>query len=190
MLPWVLGFLGVFGLCVVLVVRQALRAGPRVLEESALRAARTLVRRTRAAPGPGWEQTGSCTETRGLDLRFESDDDPEARARLFAPDSGGERARSTLANALTVTLTDRFATHHVHTAGSIFHISLRGTGGVVGKQVRLMMAVDARGAPCHGRIENDDDTDAAVGDWIEVEWAELALVAAGEHVDPEHRKAA
>lgn len=25
--------------------------------------------------------------------------------------------------------------------------------------------------PIGGRIENDDDTAAAVGDWIEVEWA-------------------
>lgn len=30
--------------------------------------------------------------------------------------------------------------------------------------------------PYGGRIRNDDDTDAAVGGWIEVEWAEVLRV--------------
>ena len=47
---------------------------------------------------------------------------------------------------------------------------------MVGREVRIQMVVDRDGRPVGGRMENDDDTDAAVGDWIEVEWAELLRV--------------
>ena len=61
----------------------------------------------------------------------------------------------------------------MHTAGYVFQIRLRGTGQVVGRQMRIQMMVDGDGKPVGGRIENDDDTRAAVGDWIEVASAEV-----------------
>ena len=39
--------------------------------------------------------------------------------------------------------------------------------GVIGRSLTL------DGTPYAGRIENDDDTDAAVGDWIEIESLEV-----------------
>ena len=39
----------------------------------------------------------------------------------------------------------------------------------MGRQTRVQMVVDGSGNAIGGRIENDDDTRAAVGDWIEVD---------------------
>ena len=47
---------------------------------------------------------------------------------------------------------------------------------VVGKQVKLLMHVEGNGTPFGGGVENDDDTDAAVGGWIEFESVEVLKV--------------
>ena len=130
---------------------------------------------TRDEPGGGWQHLGKKTTARGLDLKFDHDDDPWAEAILLAP-GVGEPRRNTLAHRLTVRLGSDFATHHVHTSGYAFRVRLRGTGLVVGKEVLIMMKVDRDGSPYGATIENDDDTDAAVGDWIEIEWAEILRV--------------
>ncbi len=56
---------------------------------------------------------------------------------------------------------------------------MRGTGPVVGKEVRIQMRVAGDGAPIGGQVENDDDTDAAVGGWIEFEEVEVLQVGSG-----------
>lgn len=175
-MSWVMGFFAVFGLIVIWLVLQARKAGPRTLSDNLLARGRTLVRVDRNAPGPGWGKLGSKTTTRGLDVRFDHDDDPQAEATLFVQEGAGDGSTSTLANRITVDLEDEFVTHHVHTAGFVFRIRLRGTGQVVGRQTRIQMVVDGKGQPVGGRMENDDDTRAAVGEWIEVESAEVLKI--------------
>ena len=53
---------------------------------------------------------------------------------------------------------------------------MRGTGPVVGKEVRIQMHVANKGRPHGGRVENDDDIDAAVGGWIEFEEVDVLEV--------------
>jgi len=55
----------------------------------------------------------------------------------------------------------------------VFQVSLRGAPGVIGKEIRIKMVVRKGSEPVGGQIENDDDTDAAVGDWIEIERAAI-----------------
>lgn len=174
-MPWVTGFLVAFGLVVFWLVLQARKAGRRTLPESLLARGRTVMRVDRDAPGPGWGKLGSKTTVRGLDVRFDHDDDPEAEATLLVSTEMGTTT-SALANRVTVDLEEEFATHHVHTAGYAFRIRLRGTGQVIGRQTRIQMVVDGNGDPVGGRMENDDDTRAAVGDWIEVESAEVLKI--------------
>lgn len=45
--------------------------------------------------------------------------------------------------------------------------------------MQLGMLVDGKGVPHGARIENDDNDDAAVGDCIEVEGAQILQVAEG-----------
>jgi len=175
-LPWLIGF-GVLGLLLVLsLVRAVHRAGPPTVGASVLAAGRSLARWTAEAPGEGWQELGSRTDARGLDLFFDHDDDPQAEATLLAPSADRSRTRGSLARPVTVRLQSAFATHHAHTAGLVFRVTLRGTGSVVGKEIRLSMVVGSDGRPVGGRIENDDDTDAAVGGWIEVREAEILRV--------------
>ena len=175
-MPWVAGFFAAFGLVVVWLVLQARKAGRRTLPDGLLARGRTVLRVERDAPGPGWGKLGNKTTVRGLDVRFDHDDDPQAEATLLVSEHSGEGSNSTLANSLTVDLEEEFVSHHVHTAGFVFRIRLRGTGKVVGRQTRIQMVVDGSGRPVGGRIENDDDTRAAVGDWIEVESAEILKI--------------
>lgn len=175
-MQWVVGFFAVFGLMVLWLVFQARRAGPRQLKDELLRRGRPIVSATREDPGPGWAGLGSKTTANGLDLRFDHDDDPQAEATLFVPGREGDRPTASLANRITVDLEQDWETHHVHTSGYAFQVRLRGTGAVVGRQTRIQMVVDGKGDPVGGRIENDDDTRAAVGDWIEVESAEVLRI--------------
>lgn len=171
--PALIVFLIALALVIVLLVRAVQRAGPRQLPETDLRRGRTVVALTAEAPGPGWGEVGSATTVRGIDLRFDSDDDPAARATLLAPESQRGTRGNLLSNKVTISLTGTFETHHVHTSGWVFRVTLRGTGKTVGRQVQLGMAVDKAGRPWGGRIENDDDTKAAIADWIEIRRAEL-----------------
>jgi len=173
---WLVGILALFGLAILWIVRQSRRAGPRELSDSVLERASPLLRVTHEDPGAGWEDLGRATRADGLRLRFDHDDDPEAEASLRVSD-GTPAARGTLANSLTVRLRPDYVTEHVHTSGYVFRLRLRGTGAVVGKEVQIQMAVADDGRPYAGGVENDDDTDAAVGDWIEVDWAEILRVA-------------
>lgn len=171
--PALILFFVALALVIVSLVRSVQRAGPRQLPETDLRRGRTIVALTADAPGPGWEEVGSATTVRGIDLRFDADDDPAARATLLAPESRRGTRGNLLSNKVTLTLTGAFETHHVHTSGWIFRVTLRGSGKTVGREVQLGMAVDRAGRPWGGRIENDDDTAAATGDWIEIQRAEI-----------------
>lgn len=176
--PWLIVILALFGLAVLWIVRQTRKAGPRELSARDLQLSSPLVRVTADEPGAGWEELGRRTRANGLHLRFDHDDDPAARATLLVP-SAARAARGTLANSRTIRLGSEFDAHHVHTAGYAFRVRLRGTGAVIGREIRIQMVVDNAGRPYGGRIENDDDTDAAVGDWIEVEWAEVLKAPSG-----------
>lgn len=161
---------------IVYAIVQAVRAGPPQLSDEKLQRALPVLRVTPDEPGPGWQDLGKETRADGLKLRFDADDDPWAEATLVLP--GAQKARPTLAHKRTVTLGAEFETHHVHTRGYVFRIRLRGTGTVVGKQTQIAMVVGKGDEPYGGRVENDDDTDAAVGGWIEVESAEILRVPA------------
>lgn len=169
-------FFGAFGLMVLYLVYIAKKAGPRTVTDLDIQRGRTLVRISSDDSGAGWDKLGSKTTANGVHLRFDHDDDPQAEAILLAPADERSDSGNGYANRKTVDLTDTFQTHHVHTSGYVFQIRMRGTGGVIGRQVRLQMHVTTDGRPARGQIENDDDTRAAVGDWIEVEFAEIVEV--------------
>lgn len=161
-----------FAVMVFMAVRAVRRLGPSTISEAQIAAGRPLLRTHRDIDGPRWDELGSATETRGLDLLFRADDDPAARATMLVP-GAPVKPRSTTSLVQRVTLTEEWATPHVHTAGFVFRVRLRGAPGVVGKVVRLQLRVDGNGQPWAARIENDDDDPAAVGDWIEIEWLEI-----------------
>lgn len=163
-----------FGAIIVWLVIQTMRAGPNQLDEMTLARGITLRTATPADPGEGWTKLGSRTVADGLRLRFDHDDDPQAEASFMIED---REKLNALANRKRVRLSEAFETHHVHTRGHVFRVRLRGTGGVVGKEVRIQMHVHSNGDPYCGRVENDDDTDAAVGDWIEFEKIEVLKVS-------------
>lgn len=175
MSPVVIGFVALFFLVVAYLVIQTRRAGPPQLTEGELESATVVASATRDAPGPGWTELGSKTTADGLRLRFDHDDDPQAEA-LFPADPGGATKTSSLAHKRTVRLGADPETHHVHTRGYVFRVRMHGTGAVIGKQVQIQMRVAGDGTPIGGQIENDDDTDAAVGDWIEIEKVEILRV--------------
>lgn len=162
-----------FAAIVVWFVIQTKRAGPRQVDDLVL--ARAVSVRSVAAPEAGevWALLGSETTAEGLNLRFDHDDDPQAEASFMVEDRS---VKNSLANRMTIRLSDAFKTHHVHTRSYVFRVSVRGTGAVVGKEIRIVMRVHGDGKPFCGRVENDDDTDAAVGDWIEFENVEVLHV--------------
>lgn len=172
-MTWIIVFLAFFGLMVLILIVRAKQAGPWRVSQVDLDRARPLIRVTAHDPGDGWQQLGSKTRAEGLNLRFDHDDDPQAEATLFVPAPERGRRGNTFGHALTIRLTDAFETHHVQTSGFVFRVRLRGDAAVAGKEVRILMKVSAGKRPYGGQIENDDDTDAAVGGWIEVEWAEI-----------------
>jgi hypothetical protein len=167
LIGWVVG--GALALLVGWVFALTRKAGPAHLSDAVLARARVLHRWTADGPPPHWEGVGSATTVDGIE--FDSDDDPTAEATLALP--GGREGGLGVAQRITVTLGGDFQTHHAHTAGYVFRLSMRGTGPVFGKEVVIMMKPGEGGRPYGGRIENDDDTDAAVGGWIEIEWAEI-----------------
>jgi len=159
-------------------VRTVKRLGKSTVSEAIIEAGRPLLRAHRDLEGARWDALGSATEARGLDLRFSADDDPAAEATIRLPEAP-EKPRASTSLVKRVTLTGDWRTEHVHTGGYVFRLRLRGAPGVVGKVVRLQMRVDGEGNPWAGRIENDDDDPAAVGDWIEIEWLEILDVREG-----------
>lgn len=171
---WVIGFVAVFGLMVLAIARQAKRAGPRHVSDDVLARAKVIVRSTATDPSPGWGELGSKTTAEGLKLRFDADDDPQAEAKFFAGEA--RAAGNRFAHSQTLTLSSEFTTEHIHTAGYVFRVRLRGTGATVGKQVDMKMMVLSNGEPWAGLIENDDDRDPAMGDWIEFEFVEILEV--------------
>jgi hypothetical protein len=173
---WVYVFAGVFGLAALSLIYRARKAGPRQVSAEVLARGRPVVRITADDPGEGWQETGSKTQADGLNLRFDHDDDPQAEATLLVPEFERASRSNTFSHVLTIDLSKDWETHHLHTSGYVFRVRLRGDSAVAGKQVRLKMVVGSDGRPYGGRIENDDDTDAAVGGWIEVEWAEVLRV--------------
>ena len=171
-MSWLIGLGVAVGLVAAWLALLHRRAGPRQVSDDLLDDAEVIVRSTAEYPEPGWGHLGSETRADGLRLRFDADDDPAAEARFLAPTH--ERAsRSSFGQGRTITLGDEFVTEHVHTAGYVFRIRLRGVGAVVGKQVEIKMMVGTNGKPAAGQIENEDDHDPAVGDWIEVELIEI-----------------
>ncbi len=183
-MTWVIAFFAVFGIAVLLLVLQAKKAGPRQVPGADIDSGRTVVRVTAAEPGAGWQELGSKTRVDGINLRFDHNDDPQAQATLLVPerDRGG---RNTFTHNLTVALTDTFETHHVHTAGYVFRVRLRGDAAVAGKEVKIQMKVSGDGKAYGGHIENDSGkrragaaSKAAVGGWIEIEWAEVLQLRA------------
>jgi len=170
-----LGVVGLFVLLIAYLAVQAKRAGPPQLTEMELARAIPVVSATADDPRHGWSLLGSKTVADGLKLRFDHDDDPEAEA-TFLVDPAVTKKRNSLALTNTVRLGAEFETHHVHARGYVFRVRMRGTGPVVGKQVQLEMHVGDDGKPFGGRVENDDDTEAAVGGWIEFEKVEVLEV--------------
>ena len=165
-------FLGLLAAGGLVVFRVLKRLGPATIPEEAMEAGRPLLRVHRDAGDPQWDHLGAGTESRGLDLLFHADDDPEAEATVRAP-GAPVKAPSTTSRARRVTLTAEWQTAYVHAGGYVFRARVRGAPGVVGKVVRLKMRVDSAGKPWAGHIGNDDDDPAAVGDWVEVEWLEM-----------------
>jgi len=167
----------VFALLIVVMLIQSAKAGKSVVSEDAIRKGSLVCAITPESPGEGWQELGIKTTARGLDLRFDHDDDPQASATLLFPGYDLSLNRSRFGQSRTITLTSAFATHHVQNSGYVFRVSLRGTGDVIDRQVRIKMVIDGKKEPFGGSIENDDDTAAAVGDWVEVERAELLKLA-------------
>ncbi len=166
----VLIFVAVFALFVAVLVMRVKQAGPRQLSEAELARATLIMSSTAEGPYPSWGHLGSKTRADGLNLRFDHDDDPQAEAHYVLNERG---LANTLSHRVTVRLTESFETHHVHTRGYVFRVRVRGTGPVVGKEIKIMMHVASDGTPLYGAVENDDDTDAAVGGWIEFESVEV-----------------
>lgn len=160
---------------VVSAIRYSIKAGPAELPPEALARARA-VRRLEAGGREAWDSLGKATVARGLDLRFDHDDDPRAQAWLLLPEAPRQKPGTLGAQARTVTLSETFDTYHVHSMGHVFRIEMRGTGGAVGKEVRLHMWHERGGVPYGATISNDDDYDGPVGQWIEVRSAELLKV--------------
>ena len=177
-MTWVIGFGILFALCVLLIIKNARRAGARELPDEVVSRARQLVSVSASRPGVGWQRLGSRTMADGLNLKFDHDDDPQAEAMLLAPGVDSAARVSTLANNLPIKLGSSFETFHVHTGGYIFRLRARGTAKVVDKTTCIKMVINPKsGEPIGGKIENDDDYDAAVGDWIEIESAEILATA-------------
>lgn len=175
---YILGFAGAFVLLIVYLMAKSAQAGPLQLSGSDLERAIPVVRVTADRPGPGWQELGSRTTADGLNLKFDHDDDPEAEATLLAPDH--QRSRGAMFSPrLTVRLGSDFETFHVHNRGWVFRASVRGTGKAVGKEILAMMKVRGNGSAYGGTVENDDDIDAPVGDWIQFAWAEILRVEDG-----------
>jgi hypothetical protein len=171
-MPFVIGFASLFALFVLYLVVQTRKAGPQQVSEVALARAITVARATAEEPGNGWSALGSRTSADGLRLRFDHDDDPQAEATFLVDPAGCAKA-NTLSHRMTVRLGADYESFHVHTRGHAFRVRMRGTGAVVGKEVCIMMRVRGDGTPLGGKVENDDDTDAAVGDWIDFESVEV-----------------
>jgi len=174
-MPTGLIIVGIIVLLITHMVVQAKRAGPPQLLDADLARARVIASATADAAGHGWSNLGSKTTADGLKLKFDHDDDPQAEA-TFLVDPAVTKKRNSLSLRNTVRLGSDFQTHHVHTRGYVFRVRMRGTGPVVGKQVKLLMHVEGNGTPFGGGVENDDDTDAAVGGWIEFEKVEVLRV--------------
>lgn len=173
-MSWTAVLLAIPVVFVILVVYAKARAGRSQLSEDELRSARVLMDLSPDDPDVVWQELGSLTTCRALDLKFDHDDDPQAEATLLAP-GAVPRPGSLISNVVEVRLGAEFETHHVHTAGYAFRVCLRGTGGVVDKITRIKMMVDGHGRPYGARMENDDGEadQAAVGDWIEIKRAEI-----------------
>lgn len=158
-----------FALVALTLIRSLRRAGPLTVSELDLRSATSMLLVTREAPGEGWVALGSETRARGLDLYFGHPDDPQAEATLRVP--GADPGASRVGRGMAVRLGADFETFHVHNAGYVFRVRMRGTGPTVGRRTRIKMFMAGK-KPYGGRIENDGDIDAAVG-WIEIGEAEI-----------------
>lgn len=168
----IFAFFALLAVALVTSAHRAKKAGPRQVSDETLARGRPLVRLTAESPGPGWSELGRRTTADGLRLRFDADDDPLAEAKLFVPRH--ERAgRNRFGHSRVVTLGSDWATEHVHTGGYAFQVRVRGTGATVGKKVEIQMKVGSNGEPYGASIENDDDHDPAIGDWIDIALAEI-----------------
>ncbi len=176
--PFVTFILVMVGLAILWLIRLGFKLGPAQLDKRVLARTRTIVKLTVKHPGEGWETLGSMTEARGLDLKFEHDNDPEAQALFIVPQSlGGSLGQgNTFCNSSTVTLGHEMADYHTHSAGFVFRVRMKGTGGVAGRKTVIQMVVDSSDRPVGGRIENDPKHDPAVGDWIVIESMEVLKV--------------
>lgn len=171
----VVALVALFGLVVAYFVAQIKKAGPQRLSDRDLARGVVVRKSTRERPEPGWGGLGKKTTARGLDLRFDHDDDPQAEASYFA-DGAEARKGSSFANGVEVRLTASFETHHVHTSGHVFRVRVRGTEPVIGRSVKMKMHVFNDGSARCGRVENDEQARPAVGGWIEFESVELLKV--------------
>lgn len=158
-------------------VRSTRRAGPKDLDAAELRSATLLHRVTADSPGEGWTHLGAGTSAEGLRLLFHAEDDPAASATLEAPREHRSSRRSSYWNGRSVELGEDYEIFHVHTAGHIFRVRLRGEAGIAGRHVQLLMVVGSDGRPVGGRIENEKHDHPAIGGWIDVDSAELLAIA-------------
>lgn len=118
------------------------------------------------SPHDTWHELGTETRAEGLDLFFNADDDPAAQATIMLTESKDKKML--VANNVSVPLTADFQTHISASGSYAAVVELRADPGVVGRSVNVQMLVSPDGAPIGVRIENDDEHDPAIGDWIRI----------------------
>ena len=158
-----------FALAAVGIAATMRKLGRPTRTDEQLRNAKVLMILRNGDPHAAWSEKGSATQSEGLNLRFDADDDPAARAFILLPDAPLVNRASTLANVQKIRLADDFVTHHCASGKHACLVKLRGTGAVVGRCVKLQMVIDKAGNAVGVCIENDDDDDPAMGDWIEID---------------------
>lgn len=174
-MAFLIGFAVLFVAFIGWIALQSHKAGPVHIDPATLASGERVRSATRADPGTGWSNLGTLTTADGLNLKFDHDDDPQAEACFLPLESETSRG-SSIGRRATVRLTNEFETYHVHNRGYVFQVRVRGSEPVVGKEIRIQMHVHGNGEPHCGKVENDDDTDAAVGGWIEFDEVSILRV--------------
>ena len=160
-------FILTFGLGIAVSYRNAKKLGPKQIAPEALRSARVVILLHNGDSTSTWTKVGSATSVDGLSVRFDAADDPAAEAQLHIG-AKAFPATGLISNKVLVSLQPEYTDAHVHSAGYVALLSVRGTPHVVGRKIKLKMRVTRDGSPHSVCIENEDDLDPAIGGWIEI----------------------